>query len=182
VDFALGTDTGGSVRVPAAFCGLYGMRPSHGRIPLQGVIPFAPSLDTVGWMARSATCCSASVLLPDGPVASHPPRLLAPMDLWRAVAPACAEALWPLALDLGAQPSPVAALDAPLDDWLQAYACLQGDEIRQSLGTGSPGPSRVSARPWRPALPACSTSRRPPCGVDRLARPADRAPVGPAGR
>ncbi len=136
VDFALGTDTGGSVRVPAAFCGLYGMRPSHGRIPLQGVIPFAPSLDTVGWMARSAALLQrvGQVLLPDGPVASHPPRLLAPMDLWRAVTPACAEALWPLALDLGAQPSPVAALDAPLDDWLQAYACLQGDEIRQNLG------------------------------------------------
>lgn len=53
-DFALGTDTGGSVRVPAAFCGLYGMRPSHGRVSLHGVLPFAPGYDTIGWFARSA--------------------------------------------------------------------------------------------------------------------------------
>ncbi|MFZ0888721.1 MAG: amidase family protein, partial [Candidatus Binataceae bacterium] len=54
VDFALGTDTGGSVRVPAAFCGLYGMRPSHGRVPIEGVIAHVPSADTVGWMAPDA--------------------------------------------------------------------------------------------------------------------------------
>ncbi|NKB47884.1 MAG: amidase [Alphaproteobacteria bacterium] len=52
VDFALGTDTGGSVRVPASFCGIYGLRPSHGRVPLAGILPLAPSLDTCGWFAR----------------------------------------------------------------------------------------------------------------------------------
>jgi len=51
-DFAIGTDTGGSVRVPAAFCGIYGMRPTHGRISTRGVVPLAPSMDTVGWFAR----------------------------------------------------------------------------------------------------------------------------------
>ena len=54
VDFALGTDTGGSVRVPANFVGLFGFRPSHGAISLDGVVPFAPSYDTVGWFARDA--------------------------------------------------------------------------------------------------------------------------------
>ncbi|CAM2144120.1 Amidase [Pararobbsia alpina] len=54
VDFALGTDTGGSVRVPAAFCGLWGIRPTHGVVPTDGVIDFAPGFDTVGWFARSA--------------------------------------------------------------------------------------------------------------------------------
>jgi amidase len=49
----LGTDTGGSVRVPASFCGIYGLRPSHGRVPLAGVMPLAPSLDTCGWFARN---------------------------------------------------------------------------------------------------------------------------------
>ncbi|MCH7521901.1 MAG: amidase [Candidatus Marinimicrobia bacterium] len=52
VDFALGSDTGGSVRVPASFCGLYGLRPTHGRIPLEGILLQAPSFDTIGWFAR----------------------------------------------------------------------------------------------------------------------------------
>lgn len=52
VDFALGTDTGGSVRVPASFCGIYGYRPSYGRITLAGVNPLAPSFDTVGILSK----------------------------------------------------------------------------------------------------------------------------------
>lgn len=50
--FALGTDTGGSVRVPSSFCGLYGLRPTHGRLPLDGMAPQAPTSDTTGWFAR----------------------------------------------------------------------------------------------------------------------------------
>ncbi|KHF41381.1 amidase [Halalkalibacter okhensis] len=50
VDFALGTDTGGSVRIPAAYCGIYGFRPTHGLVSIDGVIPLAESFDTVGWM------------------------------------------------------------------------------------------------------------------------------------
>ena len=52
VDFALGTDTGGSVRVPSAYCGLFGFRPTHGCVAIDGVIPLAESFDTVGWMAK----------------------------------------------------------------------------------------------------------------------------------
>ena len=51
-DFALGSDTGGSVRVPAAFCGIYGIRPTHGRIDLSGAMPMAPSFDVAGWFAN----------------------------------------------------------------------------------------------------------------------------------
>ncbi len=54
-DTALGTDTGGSVRVPASFCGLYGIRPTHGRLDLTGMVAQAPSSDTTGWFARDAT-------------------------------------------------------------------------------------------------------------------------------
>ncbi|WP_036280453.1 amidase [Methylocystis sp. ATCC 49242] len=52
VSFALGTDTAGSCRAPAAFCGIFGFRSSHGAIPIDGVIPLAPSLDVIGWFAR----------------------------------------------------------------------------------------------------------------------------------
>jgi len=54
-DFALGTDTAGSTRVPAAYCGLWGLRPSHGAISLQGVLPLGPSFDTVGILTRDLT-------------------------------------------------------------------------------------------------------------------------------
>jgi amidase len=68
-DFALGTDTGGSVRVPASNCGLVGLRPSHDTISLGGVMPFAPSFDTVGVFARDAATLArvASVLLAAAP-------------------------------------------------------------------------------------------------------------------
>ena len=53
-DFSLGTDTAGSCRAPAAFCGIFGFRPSHGAISASGVIPLAETLDTIGWFARDA--------------------------------------------------------------------------------------------------------------------------------
>jgi amidase len=59
VDFALGTDTGGSVRVPASHCGIFGFRPTHGAVSPAGVLPFSPSFDTVGWFARDADTLAA---------------------------------------------------------------------------------------------------------------------------
>src|SRR5262245_2925217 len=53
-DTALGTDSGGSVRVPASFCGLYGIRPADGRLDRRGMMPQAPSFDAIGWLARDA--------------------------------------------------------------------------------------------------------------------------------
>lgn len=65
VNFALGTDTGGSVRVPASNCGIWGWRPTHGLVSVAGVIPFSPTLDTVGVFTRSAELLQqvAAVLL-----------------------------------------------------------------------------------------------------------------------
>ncbi|CAL4977160.1 unnamed protein product [Urochloa decumbens] len=66
VDFSLGTDTGGSVRVPAAYCGIFGLRPSHGLVSTENVIPMSQMFDTVGWFARDLSTLSrvSNVLLP----------------------------------------------------------------------------------------------------------------------
>ncbi|WP_345714344.1 amidase family protein, partial [Kineococcus glutinatus] len=51
-DLGLGTDTAGSLRVPGSWCGLHALRPTHGAVPVAGVLPLAPSFDTVGLLAR----------------------------------------------------------------------------------------------------------------------------------
>jgi amidase len=68
VDFAVATDTAGSVRVPAAWCGLVGIRPTHARVSVAGLTPLAPSFDTVGWLARSGSVMRnvGAVLFGDG--------------------------------------------------------------------------------------------------------------------
>src|SRR5215813_359904 len=81
-DTALGTDTGGSVRVPASFCGLYGIRPTHGRINVAGMMPQAPTSDTTGWFARDAATFArvSSVMLGEDIAAALPTRLIIAAD------------------------------------------------------------------------------------------------------
>ncbi|MDQ0610628.1 amidase [Variovorax sp. W1I1] len=95
-DFALGTDTGGSVRAPANHCGLYGLRPTHGRVSLEGALDLAPSFDTCGWFARDIGTFArvADVLLgTDAAALPERVRLLRPDDVWALAVPAAAEAL-----------------------------------------------------------------------------------------
>jgi amidase len=95
-DFALGTDTGGSVRAPANHCGLYGLRPTHGRVSLEGALDLAPSFDTCGWFARDIGTFArvADVLLgADATPLPERVRLLRPDDVWALAVPAAIEAL-----------------------------------------------------------------------------------------
>ncbi len=96
-DTALGTDTGGSVRVPASFCGLYGIRPTHGRVDTTGMLPQAPSSDTTGWFARDAETFArvSTALLGEAPGAL-PTRLLIASDAFAFADPEVTEALQPM--------------------------------------------------------------------------------------
>jgi amidase len=81
-DTALGTDTGGSVRVPASFCDLYGIRPTHGRLPFDGMLLQAPSSDTTGWFARDSATFSrvSQIMLGEGLPRELPKRLIIAVD------------------------------------------------------------------------------------------------------
>lgn len=95
-DFALGTDTGGSVRAPANHCGLYGIRPTHGRVSLQGALDLSPSYDTCGFFTRDVSTYArvADVLIgEDAKPLPKKIRLLMPTDVWGLLSPIVAQAL-----------------------------------------------------------------------------------------
>lgn len=75
---ALGTDTGGSIRIPAAFCGVTGLMPTFGRVPKSGCAPLGYSLDHIGPLARTAADCAAVLEVIAGPHASDPDCVDAP--------------------------------------------------------------------------------------------------------
>src|SRR5260370_22215118 len=93
-DTALGTDTGGSVRVPASFCGLYGMRPTHGRLDVSGMMQQAPSSDTTGWFAPDPATFAkvAGVMLGEAIPSALPSPLILAGDTFPFAAPAAAVA------------------------------------------------------------------------------------------
>jgi amidase len=94
-DIALGTDTAGSIRVPASYCGVIGMRPTHGRVPIDGVFPLAPRFDTVGWMARDGQLARrmGEVLLGTGRRRGRITQLLVAEDMFEMCDPGVADAL-----------------------------------------------------------------------------------------
>ena len=140
VDLALGSDTGGSVRVPASYCGIYGMRPTHGRISLEGVIPLAPSFDTVGWFARDPErfATIGRVLLSGSESGVRPPRrTLLASDAFARLEPGVEDALRPAVRHLetwlgGAEP--VAVSEDGLDAWYDVFRTLQGAEAWAAHG------------------------------------------------
>src|SRR6202030_4498623 len=132
-DFALGSDTGGSVRVPASFCGIYGIRPTHGRVHLSGAMAMAPSFDVAGWFANGPGVFRrvGQVLLEGAPHSAKVEALIVLGDAFeQADAPAAALLRSALAAMKDDLPPPKAARVAAegLDPWRECFRVIQGFE------------------------------------------------------
>lgn len=140
VDIALGSDTGGSVRGPASFCGIIGLRPTHGRIPIGGALPLAPSLDTVGWFTRDIATYEKVGAVMLGPEADGPAfrRAVVADDIFALLSgPDEAAALAPAAGKAGSRLARVEHVTlAPegLATWQQTFRMTQGFEAWQAHG------------------------------------------------
>ena len=142
-DFALGSDTGGSVRIPASLCGLYGIRTTLGRVDTKGAMDMSPSFDTIGWLAATAGVFRrVGAVLLDGSTSPAPIGSLLIADDAFAEADEPVEALLRDALGAmaGVLPRPrhiqIAPGDGehPLDAWRDAVRLIQAHEIWQVYG------------------------------------------------
>ncbi len=139
-DFALGSDTGGSVRIPASFCGLYGMRTTHGRIDTKGCMDMAPSFDTIGWFASGPGVFRrvGDVLLSSGDAVRANVGTMLIADDGFAEADDAVVKLLRSVLDRmkGDLPKPEHVRLAPggLDQWREAVRVIQAYEIWQVYG------------------------------------------------
>jgi amidase len=137
--FALGSDTGGSVRLPASFCGIYGLRTTHGRISLDGARPLARSFDTAGWFATDLKIFAkvGDVLLTEAPTISSFNRILVAEDAFALVDPGVMNALGGT-LDrvfhaLGA-PRRVTVAAEGLRQWFETFRIILFAEIWREHG------------------------------------------------
>ena len=131
-DMALGTDTAGSVRVPASYCGVIGMRPTHGRVSTDGVFPLAPRFDTVGWMSREGQLVRrvGEALLGTGRRRGRITQLLVARDMFEVcdpgVADAAADAVGRISMALLRTPEPISFWGiGQAEEWPDTFRTLQ---------------------------------------------------------
>ena len=133
-DFALGSDTGGSVRIPASFCGLYGIRPTHGRVDLGAAMAMAPSFDTAGWFTNDAALFGqlGAILLDDSAAAAPAENVLIADDCLALAEPPVRAALTAF-LERAGKALPAlghtTVSATGFADWREAFRILQGHEI-----------------------------------------------------
>ena len=136
VDLALGSDTGGSVRIPACLNGIFGIRPTHGAVDDAGVMPLAASFDTVGWFARDAHTLAraGAVLLPADRPGTAPNRIYIARDAFAIADQSVADAVRNAIAKAGAALPIAAELDLAIElgglpEWLKRFRRLQPREI-----------------------------------------------------
>jgi amidase len=140
-DFAFGSDTGGSVRVPASFCGLHGIRTTHGRVSTAGLMPMAPSFDTVGWFARDAALLRRIGAVFFGLARARTPRLLFAEDAFALATPALGAKLREAAQRLGTGER-VTLYPEGVTAWLDCFRPLQMGELFATHGQWGLMPGR----------------------------------------
>lgn len=138
VDLAMGSDTGGSVRIPASYCGIYGIRPSWGAVSLTGACPLGPAYDTAGWFTTRAALLRrvGEVLLPPGGTAATGPLLKA-QEAWVNAEPATAAALAPALEAVERLLGPALSIHAVpegLETLYKSFRCVMAVEAWASLG------------------------------------------------
>ncbi len=139
VDFALGTDTGGSVRIPASYCGVYGFRPTHGAVSINGVIPLARRFDTVGWMTREIDLLIeiGSHLIEQSKEKHSIERMIVPEDILELCSNECQQAF---AKQIEKVKAFVKNIESRrigsdgIEHWLHTFRTLQGYEVWQEHG------------------------------------------------
>jgi amidase len=139
VDLALGTDCGGSVRLPASYCGILGIRPTHGRVSLNGVVPFAATFDVAGWFARDPDVFLrvGRMLLGNHGQPAMPRRLMIAQDAFALVDRPVADALRGAVEAVGKffpRVEETTVSPAGLDRWMEIFRVVQGAEIWANHG------------------------------------------------
>lgn len=160
VTIGLGTDTGGSLRVPASYCGLWGLRTTHGSVDATGLLPLAPSFDTVGWLTRDAVTLrrAAATSLSDS-TALEPTLLVAPA-LLAIIEPEVRDAFLARTAALDTAAIDLGDLDELFEifrtvqsaeawrthgEWIEAHPGALGDEIAARFAWASTIDERTEA-------------------------------------
>lgn len=132
IDFGLGSDTGGSVRLPASFCGVWGIRTTFGQISLDAAMPFTHSFDSVGWFAKSPGIMDRVAQAFDCPDGQKPTRLLLPVDVWARASADTIAAVAPRLEQLQAAIGPAMPIllsKEGLESWRETFRICQAFEI-----------------------------------------------------